>query len=79
MVQDHFDYYQYMLRKFTLKSFGDLITFADRTLKQNRTVITAAISYLRLAHRVQKEREQERAALEPLMQEYLESEDYAKL
>ena len=52
MVQDHFDYYQYMLRKFTLKSFGDLITFADRTLKQNRTVITAAISYLRLAHRV---------------------------
>lgn len=33
MVQDHFDYYQYMLRKFTLKSFGDLITFADRTLK----------------------------------------------
>ena len=33
MVQDHYDYYQYMFRKFTLKSFEDLLKFADKTLK----------------------------------------------
>ena len=59
MVQDHYDYYQYCCRRFTLKTFEDLLTFADRTLKQNRTVIKTAISYLRLMHRVQKERASE--------------------
>jgi len=48
MVEDHYDYYQYMMRRFTLKSFDDLLTFADSTLKQNRTVIKNALSYLRL-------------------------------
>ena len=33
IVQDHYDYYQYMLRKLTLKSFEDLMTFADKTLR----------------------------------------------
>ncbi len=33
MVQDHYDYYQFMFRKFTLKSFEDLIAFADKTMK----------------------------------------------
>ena len=55
MVQDQYDYYQYTMRKFTLKTFEDLMTFADTTLKQNRTVIKNAISYLRLAHRVNRE------------------------
>ena len=32
MVQDHYDYYQYTMRKFTLKTFEDLLTFADKTL-----------------------------------------------
>lgn len=79
MVQDHYDYYQYTMRRFTLKTFEDLLTFADTTLKQNRTVIKNAISYLRLMHRVEKEKEQEKAAFEPLYQAYLESEDHAKL
>mmetsp|Transcript_18114 Transcript_18114/g.22634 ORF Transcript_18114/g.22634 Transcript_18114/m.22634 type:complete len:174 (+) Transcript_18114:1649-2170(+) len=79
MVQDHYDYYQYMFRKFTLKSFEDLMTFADKTLKQNRTVIKAAISYLRLAHRVSKVREEEKAAFAPQYEAYMASEDYAKL
>jgi len=68
-----------MLRKFTLKSFEDLMTFADKTLKQNRTVIKAAISYLRLAHRVDKQRAQEQAAFAPQLESYLASEEYAKL
>jgi len=67
------------MRRFTLKSFEDLLTFADKTLKQNRTVIKNAISYLRLTHRIEKEKEQERATFEPLYQTYLESEDHAKL
>lgn len=79
MVQDHYDYYQYTLRKFTLKTFEDLMTFADTTLKQNRTVIKNAISYLTLTHRVEKEREAELAAFEPKMAAYKESEDYTKL
>lgn len=79
MVQDHYDYYQYMLRKFTLKSFEDLMTFADKTLKKNRTVIKGAINYIRLAHRVNKEREAEKAAFAPQMEAYLASEEYAKL
>ena len=57
MVQDHFDYYQYMIRKMTLKSIEDLMTFADKTLKTNRTVIKNAISYLRLTNRIVKVRE----------------------
>ena len=65
MVADHFDYYQYMMRKFTLKSFFDLVEFADRTLLKNRTVIKNAISYLRLAHKVKKEQEKEKASFEP--------------
>jgi len=68
-----------MLRKFTLKSFEDLMTFADKTLKQNRTVIKAAISYVRLAHRVDKEREAQKAAYAPQLEAYMASEDYAKL
>ena len=79
MVEDHYDYYQYMMRRFTLKSFDDLLTFADTTLKQNRTVIKNALSYLRLAHRVQKELDQEKASFEGAYAEYLASEDYAKL
>ena len=68
-----------MFRKFTLQSFQELLTFADKTLKQNRTVIRAAIAYIRLAHRVSKVREQEQAAFAPLMEAYLASEDYVKL
>jgi len=79
MVQDHYDYYQYCMRKFTLKTFEDLMTFADKTLKQNRTVIKNAISYLRLIHRVNKEKEQEKLAFEPKYQEYIESEEHTKL
>lgn len=67
------------MRRFTLKTFEDLLTFADKTLKQNRTVIKNAISYLRLTHRIEKEKEQEKATFEPLYQTYLESEDHAKL
>jgi len=67
MVEDHYDYYQFMFRKFTLKSFEDLITFADKTLKQNREVIQGAINYLRLDHRVQKNKDAEKAAFEPLL------------
>lgn len=67
------------MRRFTLKTFEDLLTFADKTLKQNRTVIKNAISYLRLQHRVTKNKEQEKAAFEPLYQAYLESEDHTKL
>ena len=55
------------------------MTFADTTLKQNRTVIKNAISYLTLTHRVEKERESELAAFEPKMAAYMESEDYTKL
>jgi len=66
MVEDHYDYYQFMFRKFTLKSFEDLMTFADKTLKQNREVIQGAINYLRLDHQVQKNKDAELAAFEPL-------------
>ena len=79
MVQDFYDYYQYSLRRFTLKSFEDLMTFADKTLVQNRTVIKAAISMLRLEHRISKVREEEKTKLEPEMATYLASEDYTKL
>lgn len=79
IVQDHFDYYQFMFRKFTLKSFQDLMTFADKTLKQNRTVITAAIAYLRLTHRVNKELDSEKTKFEPKMKTYMASDDYVNL
>ena len=79
MVQDHYDYYQYTMRKFTLKTFEDLMTFADKTLKQNRTVIKNAMSYLRLAHRVAKENDAEKAAFRPKYQEYFDSDVYGKL
>ena len=79
MVQDHYDYYQYMFRKFTLKSFEDLLKFADKTLKQNRTVIKNAISYLRLAHRISKVVEEEKAAFAPQLEAYLASDDYDQL
>ena len=46
-----------MIRKMTLKSIEDLMTFADKTLKTNRTVIKNAISYLRLTNRIVKVRE----------------------
>lgn len=79
IVQDHYDYYQYIFRKFTLKSFEDLITFADSTLLKNRTVIKTALSFMRLDHQVGKVREEEKVAFAPKMAAYLESEDYAKL
>jgi len=55
------------------------MTFADKTLKQNKIVIRAAIGYLRLMHRVNKEREQELVAFAPQMEEYLASDDYKTL
>ena len=80
MTQDDFyDYYFYMHRRFTLKSFEDLCTFADRTLKQNRTVIKNAISYIRLQNKVKRERAQLTEAFTPELEAYLESDDYKKL
>lgn len=79
IVQDHYDYYQYTLRKFTMKTFEDLITFADKTLLTNRTVTKTAMDFLRLDHRISKVREAEKAAFAPKMEAYLASEDYLKL
>ena len=67
------------MRKFTLKSFEDLLTFADKTLLQNRTVIKAALGFIRLDHRVAKVRDAEKAAFAPKLEAYLASEDYTKL
>jgi len=79
MVQDQYDYYQYTIRRFTLRTFEDLISFADKTLLQNRTIIKTALCYLRLDRKMSKVAEEEKATFEPLMAAYLESSDYAEL
>ena len=42
-------------------------------------MVKTALSYLRLDHRIAKVREQEKAAFAPLMEAYLQSDDYASL
>ena len=79
MVQDLYDYYSYSMRRFTLQAFEDMIVFADKTIWQNRTVARTAVSLIRLEHRINKVRDEELAKHDPLMQEWMESNDYKEL
>ena len=79
MGQDLYDYYPYSMRRFTLQAFEDMLTFADTTLWQNRTIARAAISLIRLEHRVNKVKEEELTKFEPVMKEWQESDDYKEL
>jgi peptide alpha-N-acetyltransferase len=60
MVDDHADYLLYSFRRFTLQAFEELIVMMDDRLFQNRYVIKNAYNYIRLMHKVNKHREQER-------------------
>lgn len=79
MVDDHADYLLYSFRRFTLQAFEELIVMMDDRLFQNRYVIKNAINYLRLMHKVDKCRDQEREKHAEAMAMYKMSPEYEKL
>lgn len=53
------------MRRFTLQAFEDMLTFIDKTVWQNRTVVRTAVSLMKLEHKVMKVKEEELEKLEP--------------
>jgi hypothetical protein len=79
MVDDSADYLLYSFRRFTLTAFEELITMMDDTLLQNRFVIKTAYNYIRLNHKLEKEREKQKIAHESALVVYKQSKEYENL
>lgn len=79
MIDDQYDYYQYSLRKFTLKAFEGLMTVINNELYRYKHVVKIAIGVCKLALKVEKIKEEELAKFTPLFEEYKSSEEYRKL
>ena len=79
MVDDHADYLLYSFRRFTLQAFEELIVMMDDRLFQNRYVIKNAFNYIRLMHKVDKCRDQEREKHQEAIAIYKMSNEYEKL
>ena len=79
MVDDSADYLLYSFRRFTLTAFEELITMMDDTLLQNRFVVKTAYNYIRLNHKLDKEREQQKEKHEQALVVYKQSKEYETL
>ena len=79
MYDDHADYLLYAFRRFSLNAWEELITMMDDTLYQNRYVIKTAYNYIRLSHKIDKLRDQEKLKADEAILTYTQSKEYENL
>lgn len=79
MINDQYDYYMFMMRKFSCNAFEKMIEMFDKNIFENKQIRRGALGYVNLLKNVEKQREEELKTFQARFDEYHEGDEYKKL